>query len=477
MTGILLAALLAPASTQADGCHFILGFATLEQLLPRQVGQCLDDQTFAGNGDALQHTSGGLLVWRKLDNWTAFTDGYHTWINGPFGLQERLNSERFLWEAAGAPGSTLAGGQPGAPTPPSSARIAYGIDVNQHDKNLLSIGLDRVYQLAAQTGASYVRIGASWSQVQASGPNSYDWSYLDHVVQLATAHGLHVLLEVGVTPSWDLAPGTNGNTSAPPADCVAGTMDCASFASYMAHLASHVAPLGVQYLIVRNEPQVTGKNWVGGTPAEFAQFLHAGYVAAHQADPSIKILNGGEEMPSAQLQALAAPLDGPGLQQELAFEQALYTNPLFCSSLDVLDLHVGFNGPTYSPMIVDSSEQALQRCNGGKQVPVWVTEVAYTSIPQLQALPRLTAELGNGYTNGPASQAQFLADTYAALQHDCNVAGINWTYLVDLPTGGQTSLPPGVAPATLQDLGLGLFDENYQPKPALSTFQHIVSAG
>jgi hypothetical protein len=50
-------------------------------------------------GDAIQHTTGGLLVWRKLDNWTTFTDGFHTWVNGPYGLQERLNDQRFGWEA------------------------------------------------------------------------------------------------------------------------------------------------------------------------------------------------------------------------------------------------------------------------------------------------------------------------------------------------------------------------------------------
>jgi hypothetical protein len=39
------------------------------------------------------------MVWRKADSWTAFTDGYRTWINGPFGLQQRLNTQRFPWES------------------------------------------------------------------------------------------------------------------------------------------------------------------------------------------------------------------------------------------------------------------------------------------------------------------------------------------------------------------------------------------
>jgi len=50
------------------------------------------------NGDGLQHTTNGLIAWRKADDWTAFTNGYWTWINGLSGLAKRLNIQRFLWE-------------------------------------------------------------------------------------------------------------------------------------------------------------------------------------------------------------------------------------------------------------------------------------------------------------------------------------------------------------------------------------------
>lgn len=113
MTARLLAALLAsgalalgapPPRTLAAPCQFVLGFAALHDALPGQVGTCLEDQAFTASGDAVQHTTGGLLVWRQADNWTAFTDGYHAWVNGPRGIQRRLNTERFPWESLG--GST-----------------------------------------------------------------------------------------------------------------------------------------------------------------------------------------------------------------------------------------------------------------------------------------------------------------------------------------------------------------------------------
>ena len=95
--------LLMPTSVAAAECQFVLGFKTLRDLIGHDiVGECLEDQRYAANGNSEQQTTGGLLVWRKADNRTAFTDGYRTWINGPNGLEQRLNIEFLLWEAENA---------------------------------------------------------------------------------------------------------------------------------------------------------------------------------------------------------------------------------------------------------------------------------------------------------------------------------------------------------------------------------------
>jgi len=93
-----------PPGTQHDeaatsGCQFTLGFKTMHDMVPAVVGDCVDNAAFAANGDSQQHTTRGLLAWRKSDNWTAFTDGSSTWINGPGGIATRPNTERFPWEA------------------------------------------------------------------------------------------------------------------------------------------------------------------------------------------------------------------------------------------------------------------------------------------------------------------------------------------------------------------------------------------
>ncbi len=86
-------------SGQPTGCTFILGFADLRRAVgPDVVGDCIEDQEYAENGDARQRTTGGELVWRKTDNRSAFTDGSRTWMIGPSGLQSRPNEDRFAWE-------------------------------------------------------------------------------------------------------------------------------------------------------------------------------------------------------------------------------------------------------------------------------------------------------------------------------------------------------------------------------------------
>ncbi len=101
LTMVLLLSLLVPlraaASTEILICRFVLGFQDIHDQVPQLVGECLNNELYDANG-AVQNTTNGMMVWRKSDNFTAFTDGYRSWVNGPYGIQQRLNSERFAWE-------------------------------------------------------------------------------------------------------------------------------------------------------------------------------------------------------------------------------------------------------------------------------------------------------------------------------------------------------------------------------------------
>jgi hypothetical protein len=91
------------------GCQVVLGFALLEAYVgPSVVGACLEPERFdPSTATSEQRTSRGLLVWRKTEGVLAFTDGHHTWLLGPDGLQQRLNAQRYCWEAGANPAACL----------------------------------------------------------------------------------------------------------------------------------------------------------------------------------------------------------------------------------------------------------------------------------------------------------------------------------------------------------------------------------
>jgi hypothetical protein len=108
-----------PATGGGCTLHVLARVPSAARPDPPIVGDCTDDESYdAATGDAVQHTTahhgnGGLLVWRKADNWTAFTDGAITWLNGPNGLQSRPNAgPLFPWESA-----------PAANPPPDSSPV------------------------------------------------------------------------------------------------------------------------------------------------------------------------------------------------------------------------------------------------------------------------------------------------------------------------------------------------------------------
>jgi hypothetical protein len=172
---VLAAAALPSVSAQpvlAEDCEFLLGFKDLHDLIPSVVGDCIEDETHnPENGDALQRTTGGLLVWRKADNWTAFTNGATTWLNGPNGLQSRSNSDRFPWEAAapasssGTPSAPAAAPSPPPPPPPPAATSQPAFIRNPSDFVLKTEELGDKIKLQGKPKTGTDSNGNNWTEL------------------------------------------------------------------------------------------------------------------------------------------------------------------------------------------------------------------------------------------------------------------------------------------------------------------------
>jgi hypothetical protein len=98
-----------PIGVKADGCAENPDLASLRDSVGAHVvGDCSDDISEDPNGDIRVRTGHGELVLRAADGTSAFTNGFETWVKGPFGLQQRPNGQTFVWEPA-APGAPRSG--------------------------------------------------------------------------------------------------------------------------------------------------------------------------------------------------------------------------------------------------------------------------------------------------------------------------------------------------------------------------------
>ncbi|MGH9081321.1 MAG: hypothetical protein ACRDYE_14840 [Acidimicrobiales bacterium] len=372
-------------------------------------------------------------------------------------------------------GSTSSGGEAATTSPRGTTLVSarhskvFGIDVNTAQADIGLTKVPQVLNLIRQGGASAVRFGGNWNSAEQS-PGVYDFDAIDHLLSLTRSDRLTLLFGLGDEPTWDA---TNGNQHAPPKDCDSPTATCSSVRAYVTALVRHAAPEGLRYIITRNEPQDVQTNWVGSDPSTFAHFQQVVYRAAHAADPPIHVLNGGTEFLSPSLVRLGKSLtpEAPYPANAVAFASALYRDPAWCDSIDVLDLHVGDHGPVYSSQMVDASEKAIKECNGGRHIPVWVTEVGYPSIASLQRLPFYQKELNGKYEGGESGQASFLTDTFTALEKNRNVVGVDWTFMIDPNT--KPVSPQGATYDKLQGFGDGLAASSYAPKAAYTAFKDI----
>lgn len=121
--GLVLCWFLVPAAARAQSpapCQFTMGFQTLHDAAPAEVGDCRENQQPEANGDASQPTTRGMLLWRKDANWTGFIGASRTSVLTPDGVASRANTDRFDWELGGVPADAGMFGDPSSGLIPAS---------------------------------------------------------------------------------------------------------------------------------------------------------------------------------------------------------------------------------------------------------------------------------------------------------------------------------------------------------------------
>lgn len=323
------------------------------------------------------------------------------------------------------------------PSSAARATVLHGrlIGVNMHplQENYALKPSVRALRLAAQEGASVVRIDIHWSWFEWPGPGVATWyqpevTDLDQFLGQAARLHIRVLATVLDTPCW--AAARTGQRCGDPATYRGNhpPLSPASFAGFLRRLVAHVGDR-IQYYEIWNEPNLP-RFWLRPDPRAYTRLLQASYRAIKAENPSATVLGGATS------------------GADVPFIRGMYRAGAK-SSFDALSVHPYSSGrsprdcsvPLHSFACGVAAIHAVMARYGDPR-PIWLTEFG-SSI---------------GTHSGDSAQASYLASAAALIAGWPYVRGAVWYELFDDPTGHDGE-------------HFGLFDGSLHPRPAARTFR------
>ncbi len=268
--------------------------------------------------------------------------------------------------AAAAGGSWLAASAPEQPrrarTPvaltasPLSAGFAAGSAI------LYMSTADRrqTLDLVTATGIGWIRFDVPWNFVSPQA-GSYQWTFVDNVVNDCRARGLTILLSVVNSPSW--AAAVPGNPQSRPASAT-------TYANFCGKVATRYRD-SVSAMEIWNEPNGRMFFAPDPDPAFYTQMVRAAYPVIKAKAPAMTVIAG----------ALGAVDTADGLVHAVDFLRAAYQNGLAGRS-DAISFHpYDYSNPLATgalydnaPMrnMIDMYRSMSSNGDGGKKI--WITE-------------------------------------------------------------------------------------------------------
>lgn len=226
---------------------------------------------------------------------------------------------------------------------------------------------------AYAAGSRWDRFDFRWDVIEPS-DNAFNFAPHTNVVAIDRAHGLNTVGILWGTPAWAAAPGCStqqlaqrsdipGHPQAAP-QSITGTSACpprdlALWYDYVYQVVAHFKA-DVHVWEIWNEPDLSWF-WIG-TPAQYADLLETGYLAAKAADPTATVLFGGLAYwgnPAFSTQVLNALAAKPGSAAHNGY-------------FDALSLHLYYS--VYTPYDVSRSLRQATSDRVGPH-PLWITEL------------------------------------------------------------------------------------------------------
>ena len=140
--------------------------------------------------------------------------------------------------------------------------------------------IDQTLDTLQSIGVQDVRVFVPWIFVEPA-QGTYNWSYLDMVMQAAAARNMGVMAEIASTPTW--AGSSTSITGA-------GTPDPATYASFAAAVAKRYGSTISAYEIWNEPNYVLSSDPIDATA--YAALLKAAYPAIKAIDPTATVIAG-----------------------------------------------------------------------------------------------------------------------------------------------------------------------------------------
>jgi hypothetical protein len=357
------------------------------------------------------------------------------------GARHHVVRHRALRDKAGAARAMDVGAEPvdGVENPfgRALAGVAAGGALQNESPGTLSSDLNADQAV----GAKWLRIDVNWAQVQAQGPDSYDWTNIDAVVRGAEARGMNVLAGIVYTPSWARPAGTSATYGPDPS----------TYAAFAAVAVAHYAAMGVHAYEIWNEENIPSSWSPMPNPSAYAALLKAAYPAIKRADPSATVVTGG---------LAPAPTSGSDISA-IDFLRAIYADGAG-ASFDAVGDHP-YCWPAYPGEAVDwsawyqiygtaTSLRSVMQANGDGSKRIWATEFGAP-------------------TGGPAGSYVSQATQAAMIARAISLwATYSWAGPLFIYQGRDQ----GTDPSSIENF-FGFIAYDGTPKPAFSSFREAVA--
>jgi len=142
---------------------------------------------------------------------------------------------------------------------------------------------DRDLQLVQDAGFRWVKQEFAWREIEGAGKGEFDWSRTDRIMDQIDAHGLKVIIRLGVQPEW---AGGGYPEIGPP-------NNLQDFADFVTAVATRYKGRIDAYQIW-NEPNLS-REWGNRPPnaAEYTEMLKIAYEAIKAVDPYPIVISAG----------------------------------------------------------------------------------------------------------------------------------------------------------------------------------------